>query len=79
MQSKYTRKDWQEIELLDHSACVIFFYVPLYKDYLPDVHKEFQEASTHDTDVEHQIRNFCYNLFWVLLIIYKYTHTYTPD
>ena len=37
-----------------------FFCVP---DYLSDLRKKFQVASTYDTKIEYHIWNFCDNLF----------------
>ena len=51
-------------------VCNVFEFVCmfLYRDYLSDLHKKFQIASTHDASVEYQIWIFCRSLFL------KYAH-----
>ena len=39
---------------------VLFGCVPLYIDCLSDLHKKLQAASTYDTNVEYQIKFFCF-------------------
>ena len=41
-----------------------FFCVPLYTDYLSDLHRKFQIASSYDTDLKYQICTFCHCLFF---------------
>ena len=40
-----------------------FFCVPLYIEFLSDLHEKFQVASIYDTNIECKIWNFCCNLF----------------
>ena len=35
----------------------------LYTEFLPDIYKKFQVASTYDTNVDYQMLSFCRNLF----------------
>ena len=44
----------QEIMFIDRNV-LEFFCVPLYTEFLSDLHKKFQVASVHDTNVECQI------------------------
>ena len=36
----------------------------LYTGYLTDLYKQFQVLPADNTNVENQMYNFCYNLFW---------------
>ena len=60
--SKYIEKHYWEILSIGRNVPE-FFLVFLYTDYLPNLNKEFQVASTYDANAECQIWSFCYNLF----------------
>ena len=67
----------KEIPLVGRNV-LEFVCVPLYIDYLSDLHIRFQVASTDDINVEDQIWCFCYNFcFGVMLIKHKQTRTRT--
>ena len=51
MQSKDIKIQLQEIPSMGRNV-LEFFCVPLYTDYLSHLHKKFQAASIHDTNVE---------------------------
>ena len=57
VQSLYFKMNQQEIPSIPSNVLEIFS-VPLYTDYLADLQKKFQEASTYDTNVECQIWEF---------------------
>ena len=64
VQSKYTLK-WNDKKFhLQAVMFSIFVCACVYADYLFDLHKKFEAASTHDTNIEYQIWCFWYNLFW---------------
>ena len=52
-----------------------FFCVPLYTNYLSNIHKKFQVTATHDINVEYHIWSFHY--FFLIMMI-RHVHTHKP-
>ena len=63
VQFKYIKIHQQEIPSTNRIV-LEFFCMFLYTDYLSNLHKKFRIAFTYDTNVNYQIWNLCYYLFW---------------
>ena len=56
-QSECAKIQKQEIPSTGHNV-LYFFCAPLYVEYLSDLHKKFQVASSYGTNVEYQMLSF---------------------
>ena len=75
--TSYIRNDFRKVKIYRDLECIEFFCVPLFTDYLFDLHKKFQVVSSYGAIKNTRFGVTATICFSVLLIIDRHIQSHT--